>query len=256
MTKLARMTLSVALVAVGCTNTPSASSEEPEAVSAATWDGSVRSWGSLREVLRLGKTEARVDCARAVSQAHAYGVGALKGVTGEILIRDGEVWVSRVVEGQGQTLQASSLGEQQATFLAVANVPEWHEVAVQEAVAADDVDALIAKEARRLGLDTTKPFPVVVEGAVSGLKLHVLNGACPFVAPIPPDSPQAPFELELEAATGTVVGFYSEGPPGQLTHHSSKTHLHVLVEGDQPIMGHVDAIGLRPGAVLRLPRVP
>ncbi|MBL4846148.1 MAG: acetolactate decarboxylase [Planctomycetes bacterium] len=255
MTKLAGMASSVVLVAVGCASTPIASSQEPEAATAANWDGSVRSWGSLREVLRLGKTEARVDCAEAVSRAHAYGVGALEGVSGEILIRDGEVWVSRVVDGQGQTLQASSPGEQQATFLAVANVPGWHDVAVQEAVAAGDVDAFIAKEARRLGFDMAKPFPVVVEGAVSGLKLHVLNGACPFAAPIPPDSPQAPFKLELGTARGIVVGFYSEGPPGELTHHSSKTHLHVLVEGEEPQMGHVDSMGLQAGAVLRLPRV-
>lgn len=259
MKKLFGLALSAALVTAGCATAPAdptpadPGSEAPAATSSR--DERVQAWGSLREVLRQGKTQARVDCGQAVSEPHAWGIGAPAGLAGEILIRDGEVWVSRVVDGQGQTQRASSPAELQAAFLAVSHVTHWQEVPVMEALAADDLDAFIGSEARRLGLDMAQPFPVVLEGPLSDLKLHVLNGACPFANPIPPDSPQAPARIELPAAQATVVGFYTDGPPGQLTHRGHKTHLHALLEDDPPRMGHVDETGVQPGAMLWLPQV-
>lgn len=218
----------------------------------AGWDGTVQRWGTLKDVLRKGQTQARVDLSVATTSPHAYGIGALEGVRGEVLVRDGEVWVSRVDGDACQT--GSPADNEQATLLALAHVPAWVEVPVERPVAADALDAFIGAEARRLGLPVDRPVPVLVEGPLTGLSLHVLNGACPFAQPLPPDDPRAPLRREAARVTGLLVGFYSEGPPGELTHHGHRTHLHALVARAPLLMGHADAVGLAPGAVLRLPR--
>ena len=236
---------------LGCT--------QPQTVGAAVasgeapWDGEVQRWGTLREVLRLGKTEARVDLSAAVRRAHAYGIGALAGVEGEVLVHDGAVWVSRVDAGALRTRRLSQPGAEQATLLALAHVPAWTAITVERAVGTDELGAWVAAEARRVGLDPERPFPLLVEGELTGLAMHVLNGACPFAEELPPDSPRAPARRAADRARGLLVGFYSQEEPGLLTHHGSLTHLHALLEGAEPLMGHVDAVGLAPGAVVRLP---
>ena len=245
-----------ALLLLGCAQSPDARpAAAGESNRGAAWDGEVQRWGTLREVLRLGETEARVDLTVAADRAHAYGIGALEGVEGEVLVHDGVVWISRVEGDACRTRRLTQPATERATLLALAHVPRWTSVPVERAVPADEVDAFVAAEARRLGLDLDRPFPLVVEGPLSGLALHVLNGACPFAQPLAPDDPRAPLRRKQERARGLLVGFYSQGAPGELTHHGSATHLHVLLHGDEPLMGHVDAVGLQPGAVLRLPRV-
>ena len=50
------------------------------------WDGTIQQWGAMRDVLALGKTQARVKLADVVKEPHAYGVGAVAGLMGEVTI--------------------------------------------------------------------------------------------------------------------------------------------------------------------------
>ena len=52
---------------------------------------------------------------------------------------------------------------------------------------------------------------------------------------------------------GRLIGFYTEGPPGELTHHGSRIHVHALIEGPGPTAGHVDRADFAEGVVIRLP---
>lgn len=242
------------LLSAGCAAPPAAEpAPEPEP-SPAAWRGELRTWGTLREVLRRGHTQGRVSGEAAAERPHSYGIGALEGLSGELLVLDGALWIGEVVEGRGQAFRAVAPAEHRAAFLALAEVQEWHEVVVRERVGPEQLEAFVAAEAERLGLDPSRPFPLLVLGAFAQLELHVLNGACPIADPVPPGSPQAPFRLSLPAAEGTIVGVFARGAAGQLTHHGRRTHLHVLVEGPEPQVGHVDAVALEPGALLRLPR--
>lgn len=256
---LAGALLAWALSGAGCAGSPEPQSAaaEPSAAepsAAAGWQGELRTWGTLREVLRLGQTEGRVSGEVVGERPHAYGIGALEGLAGELLVLDGALWVGEVVNGEGQAFRAVSPGEHQAAFLALTHVREWHEVVVRERVGAADLDAFVAAEAARLGLDGARPFPLLIAGGFAELELHVLNGACPRANPVPPDSPLAPFQLALPRSEGTVVGFFGQDEAGKLTHHGQRTHLHVLLEGPEPRVGHVDALALAPGALLRLPK--
>lgn len=98
----------------------------------------------------------------------------------------------------------------------------------------------------------TTPFPFVIEGEFEGLKVHVVNGRCQMGAPDPDDSS---FRREFPTGSGTLVGFFAERLPGVITHHGSRTHIHVLLDGSEQMMAHVEAVGVRKGALFRFPRV-
>ena len=101
------------------------------------------------------------------------------------------------------------------------------------------------------GLDVTRPFPFVVEGRFASLDAHVVNGMCPMRAE--PTSEHAPARIHLEMAEGKLVGIHAQGQGGVLTHHGTTTHVHVLIPGTRPRMGHVDGVDLAAGATLLLP---
>ena len=85
--------------------------------------------------------------------------------------------------------------------------------------------------------------------------LHVLNGQCPFAdvnVKIPGAGP--PHRTTLNDVQGLLVGFYAENGAGRITHHSTRTHVHALVgTGDGRVAGHVDAVALKAGTIVRVP---
>ncbi len=223
--------------------------------SAARWDGRVSTWGGMREVMRAGQSEGRVSISEALGQARAFGVGAVEGLRGEIVIDDGRCWIGevatdaevpelRVYEGAPTT---------RATLLAVAYVPKWSETAFGQAVGADEVEARVRAVAERAGIDTTRPFPFVIEGELCDLAAHVINRFCPMnQASAAAAADHRPIRLDRKTIRGKLIGIYAENSAGELTHHGTSLHVHVLTDSPRSV-AHVERFALGPHARLRLP---
>lgn len=217
------------------------------------WDGRVHQWGELRQVMRDGRTEGRLALAD-LSFACGCGVGACEGLDGEITMLGGQTWVSRApTPDRLITERAPKSGR--ATLLAVADVPRWVDVPVERDVAPEAFDDFVRDAAIEHGIDPAAPFPFVVVGMVFDLDWHVVRGACPH-RPVDDEGspPPAPFCRSDSATEGRIVGIHAENAAGVLTHRNSRTHVHVIVD-DGAHTGHVDRIGVRAGATLRLPAV-
>lgn len=236
-------TLLLGLLLVSCAADPPA----------ATW-GEFERWGTLREALREGKVEARVEVSD-VAAPGVWGVGALEGLRGEITVADGEVWVT---EGGAapETRRGADLAAP-ATVLFTGRVAGWWEVAVEHDVAAADLDAFVAARARTVGLDPDDTFPFVVEGSLRDLRLHVIAGACPVRARALGQEPDPPaYEARFQVTPGRLVGIYAPQGAGVVCHHGSRSHVHALLEQPGAWTGHVESVGLKAGSRLLLPRPP
>jgi hypothetical protein len=242
--KIVALSLPV-LLAASCTTTRGSPP-------ASAWHGEVETWGTLREALHDGADQARVAVASA-ARPHVYAVGTLEHLRGEITIDDGDTWIS---EGHADRAVTTRVPDgAQATLLFAADVSEWQALTALHDVPAAELDAWIASRARAAGLDTSRPFPFVVEGGLRDLKMHVIAGECPIRARAsgqPMTSP--PYELELDATDGRLVGIYAEASTGIICLMGSRTHVHALLERDGGLTGHVETVGLAAGARLELPR--
>ncbi len=219
----------------------------PEPVSS---PGTVRTWGSLREALRDGQTQARVDVTD-IANSSLVAVGAVAGLDGEITIVDGACYVSRVRGGKIQTVRSNHVS---ATILFAAEVRRWKAIEVTEDVAPAAFEAFVTKCAVAAGIDTVDPFPFIVEGELLAMDVHVLAGECPIRARIqgvPMKS--APAQREFDRVRGRLVGIHASQGGGVITHHGSVTHVHTVLRGDEGLTGHCEAVGIAAGAVLRLP---
>jgi hypothetical protein len=225
------------------------------ACASASWDGRVDTWGSMHAVMHDGDTQGRVRLSDAIADPHAFGIGALTGLSGEIAIVDGTAWTSRVdAAGRIETSKALHFGDE-ATLLAVAHVAHWSTGPIEHDLALGELGEYVRRRADQLGLQRTLTFPFLITGDLDELDAHVLNGRCPYAGPGagPDAAATAPVEDARARAHGTLVGFYTDGEAGKLTHRGERTHVHVVLEGVDPFVGHVDAARVLSGASLALP---
>jgi acetolactate decarboxylase len=214
-------------------------------------DVQVRQHGGMREVLREEKTQPRVSLQDVVSQPGAIAVGALAGLGGEVTIVEGDVWVARSHGTGAHVSGPDPTAADQATLLTASHVPDWAEWPI-DAAAGADLERQISLAASSAGLDTTKPFPFIIEGNLVELDAHVIAGSCPIANP----DGEAPWRFSLEEPErGQLVGFFAQGADGVMTHHGSSTHMHVVLpRADGTVTAHADYAGVGDGAIIRLPR--
>lgn len=211
----------------------------------------VTQYGGMREVLQEGNTQPRISLVEVAQRPGAIGVGALAGLAGEVTVVDGNVWIARSRDGSAIISGPAVVSGDNATLLTVAHVDRWVEVPLPQGGGGAELAKSIAAAARGQGIDTSKPFPFVVDGQLTELEAHVIAGSCPIANP----EGDAPWSFTLEKPTaGLLVGFYAEGQDGVMTHHGDKTHTHVVFDQDgRTVTAHADHAAVAPGAVVRVP---
>jgi hypothetical protein len=170
-------------------------------------------WGSMREVLRDGNTEARVALVDAGITAESYGVGALAGLEGEITIDAGDVTVSRSTGADAVTTTKGISDDDAVSMLFLGTVSGWHSIDITEPVSSLEVDGLLAT-AFAGRPETQGPRPFRIEGTFSDIKLHVIGGQCPIRARMHGEPMTRPaFELIFHKRPRRSLAFMRLMPP-------------------------------------------
>lgn len=239
----------------GCTNSNNQTNDHQDVETPVV--SSVQHFGPMREVMREGETQSRVRLSDAIAKPHAFAVGALEGLAGEVTIIDGEVWVSRVAsDGTLSITGPQPAGNDAATLMSISYVTKWHATRIKSACAGHELELLIEEFARSVGIDTNKPFPFKIEGELKNLNLHVINGYCP-IATDPATQAKKPWRNpDFEFASVTIVGFYAPNAVAVMTHHGTAIHAHAIGEADgNQIMGHIDDMTVEPSMTLFVPNL-
>ena len=208
-------------------------------------------YGEMRPVMREGHTEARVSLCSANIAPHAFAIGALAGLEGEVTIANGQVWVTRVVNGKPATTGPSCIEGDNATLLSVGHISrsvQFPLVATADAHALENAIHIATENCN--WLDANGPFVFEIKGTAITVKTHIITGECAYAV-----ADADPLSLEIVSPTQvSVVGIYAQGQAGVLTHHGTSVHMHVIFQRDgATITGHIDEISFLAGAELHLP---
>lgn len=217
----------------------------------------VRQYGEMHKVLSGGTAAAKphVTLSEAMKEPHAYGVGALPGLEGEITLLDGNAYIARSHTGGIRVDGPETRPTDSAAMLTVAHVDKWNVFKTNKSLDQQGLEKFIAKCARLDGLDAYKPFPFVLQGEVTDLATHVLNGACPMRAGAKLTADEQPWRYQSDRPMqAKIVGFYAADAVGTLTHPGTSVHAHVLFDyHGVTTTAHVERMAVAPGATLQLP---
>ena len=210
-------------------------------------------YGALHEIMHGGRTERRVDLAPMIGQKGLYGLGALEGLGGETVVWDGELWLS-MPDGKGQAVAAQhDTTTAGACLLVTSSVKAWTEKTIEKSIPFSGLDTFIEREARALGLNVTEAFPFRIEGPVSRLDWHVIDGnKIPAQAHGHEAHMQTAVKGGLSNVPVRILGFYSPKHHAIFTHHDTNTHAHVISKSPLAV-GHIDHVDIAQGFRLFLP---
>jgi acetolactate decarboxylase len=184
--------------------------------------------------------------------ADSVAVGALAHLAGEVTVLDGEAWLSYAeADGTARTVRTRAPSDS-AALLVVGRLPAAPSVTLEEDTPLENLSERVAALAQARGLDTSRPFPFVVEGPLRDVSWHVVDGRKLRAGASHREHAAAGVQGQKEQATGTLVGFYSTRHHGIFTHHDSDLHVHVVLPGENA-SGHLDGVIVGGGARLRLP---
>lgn len=211
---------------------------------------SVEHHGVLREIMREQKLDVNADLSDYKSVSNLYALGALEGLSGEILILDGKPLHSYSKEG---SLQMDRSFDRKATLLVTSQVSAWESIKIDAVInEISDLQAVVFREAERLGLNTDEAFPFMLKGSIDSIEWHVIN-AKEATAQNHDAYKAAGLQGKGQYEAASVLGFYSNQHEGIFTHHGSYLHMHFINDGES-VMGHIDALKNDDSLVLLLPK--
>lgn len=206
-------------------------------------------YGKLMEIMQQNQLQARVSLSDLTLNANSYGLGAMEGLKGEILISEGKVITS--IANPDEILMGNS-NDVSAALLVTTEVADWTSIEINSSESMKGLEALIQSKADSLNLDTNDVIPFKIEVSPKILNWHIINASL-----AKEQNHQAYKEsgrtglLENEAVE--IVGFYSKNHEGVFTHHGSFLHLHFITANGE-LMGHVDDLEMSGNWKLKLPK--
>jgi hypothetical protein len=214
--------------------------------------GSIRTYGSIPRLLE-GDTGAKVSLSVLPSGSGIVAVGSLSGLRGEIAIVRGMRWLSYPEPENRMVVEQTSTTQETAGFLVLADVALWQAQRFDEPVPFERLAVELDQRASRAGIDTSRPFPLLIDGTFTGIELSVANGpALGAEKPTREGLQRTAVTASFPRAEGTIVGFFAADGGERLVHSGERTHLHVVLPAENR-MGHLDAARIEAGSLIRFP---
>ena len=213
-------------------------------------EGEVKYAGELRQVMN-GNLEPNFKLSDLEGQENLYALGAMEGLSGEILIYNSTPLNS--VQAVEMAEMDNTL-DKNASVLVYSQVEEWEEYEVPRPILTMKLfETYVEAAAKKAGIDTSKPFPFLLEGYVRKINWHVVNW----------DPAMGDHSINAHKNSGLngvavdqdvkILGFYSSSHQGIFTHHDTNVHMHFSLSNEK-LAGHLDDMILGEYMRLKLPK--
>lgn len=204
--------------------------------------------GRMRDVMWQGKLAAsiRLDT---LDIEHAYGLGPVAYLKGEILLLDGIAYRSTVLDDK--TMQVENNFKGGAPFFGYAKITDWESQKLPSGI---NTLTQLESHLDKLAPELPEPFFFRLKCTVQSAVIHVVNLPEGSIVRSPDEAHQGLTKYPVEDKEVEILGFYSTRHKAILTHHDTNMHLH-LITADRQQMGHVDSLLIKAGsAELLLPK--
>lgn len=195
--------------------------------------------GAMKNVMWKGELSGSINLDTISNKKGLYGLGPESFLTGELLINNGQSYVSKVKTDS--TMIVEKTFDVSAPFLVYTNVNEWHEIKLASNIKSiKDIEKLVDEKTA----EYKRPFAFKLEGEIFRANIHIQNLPKGTKVSSPKEAHQGQTNYELRDEEVTIIGFFSTEHKGVFTHHDSNIHMH-LISNDQSKMGHLDELEIK-----------
>jgi acetolactate decarboxylase len=231
-TKMPIKQLIIWLLLIGvmsCDNTPKGT----EAIDTSIYPD-IQVVGAMRNVMWKGELGASINLDTISDKKGLYGLGPVSYLTGELLVNNGQGYVSKVTSDS--TMNVEKTFKTSAPFFVYGNVTEWDEIDIPSNIKTiQDLEGFIDDKTTEF----KRPFAFKLIGQISRAIIHVQNLPEGTKVSSPDEAHQGQVNFNIANEDVEIIGFFSTDHKGVFTHHDSYLHMHLITK-DESKMGHLD----------------
>jgi acetolactate decarboxylase len=196
---------------------------------------SVKVTGQMRNVMWLGDLEGKI-ATDSLNNTTAYGLGPIEYLKGEILLFEGQTFVSKVIDSLHHKVEQTT--SSRAPFFVYSTASDLKEINIpQKVFTLKSTENLIDS----LYSDYENPLLIRIDGLFDAITVHSVDLAEGSTVSSPDQAHEGLTKYDYKNISGSLIGFFSRKHKAVFTHHDSFFHAH-FISDDRDILGHVDAI--------------
>lgn len=170
----------------------------------------------MKDVMWKGELFGKINLDTIQNKTGLFGLGPESYLTGEFLINDGKIFVSRVAKDSSILIEQNNNIE--APFFVYGNVQTLHKSTLPKTIKSiKDLEQFLDNET----IAQTRPFAFKLDGRISDGVIHIQNLPTGTKVSSPKEAHQGQVNYELKNEDVEIIGFFSTEHQGIFTHHDS-----------------------------------
>ena len=187
----------------------------------------------MRDVMWKGDLKGKI-ATDSLNNKETYGLGPIEFLKGEIVVFEGQSYVSKVVDSISH--KVSKVPSVSAPFFVYSSNSDLKIVKFNRKnytlKELEEYVNLVYK-------DYDQPLLIRIDGIFENIKVHSVNLPEGKKVSSPDEAHQGLTQYDFKNISGSLIGFFSRHHKAVFTHHDSFFHAHFISE-DREVLGHID----------------
>ena len=198
-----------------------------------TSKSSVKVVGEMRDVMWKGDLKGKITT-DSLNSKETYGLGPTEFLKGEIVLFEGQSYVSKVVDSILH--KVSKVPSVSAPFFVYSSNSDLKIVKFnRENYTLKELEEYV----NLVYKDYDQPLLIRIDGIFENIKVHSVNLPEGKKVSSPDEAHQGLTQYDFKNISGSLIGFFSRHHKTVFTHHDSFFHAHFISE-DREVLGHID----------------
>ena len=198
-----------------------------------TSTSSVKVVGEMRDVMWKGELKGKITT-DSLNTEQTYGLGPVEFLKGEILLIEGQSYVSKVVDSISH--EVNKVPSVSAPFFVYSSNSNFKVVEFnRENYTLKELEDYI----NLIYIDYDQPLIIRIDGIFDNIKVHSVNLPEGKKVSSPDEAHQGLTQYDFKNISGSLIGFFSRQHKAVFTHHDSFFHAH-FISDDREVLGHID----------------
>lgn len=200
-----------------------------------TNSSSIKVVGQMSDVMWKGELKGNI-ATDSLEGAKTYGLGPLAFLKGEIVLFEGQTFVSKVIDSSSHNV--SNVPSARAPFFVYSTDSNLKVVAIKQSKYSlkeleQHIDSIYK--------NYDQPLLLRIDGVFDELQLHTVNLPQDTQVSSPEQAHQGLTTYNFNSIKGSLIAFFSRHHKAVFTHHDSFLHAHFISQ-DRQVLGHIDKL--------------